>query len=332
MLISTIPLWKQSEYAYPHAFGFIPFLTAYLHDEGPADPRTAVMIIPGGGYAYPSFREGAPIARRFYALGANCFVLTYTCNPTLLVPLGMQPLDDGARAVRCLRSHALALGIHPDRIAVCGMSAGGHLAASLCVHHEEASMPAPADRLFSARPNAAILSYPVISARPPLTHEGSVLALLGQDPPDAFLTFMSLQEQVREDTPPTFLWATMTDETVPVGNSLVYLEALRSRQVPCEIHLYSNGGHGLSLGDEEWAFRRCRETYTLDQVRRVLKAAEDGDLPLSDEDKDALFQRFLYGPYAGEKAPGEPVPWVHAWPDMAWSFLERTFAGEEASC
>ncbi len=324
MKITTIRLWSPSEYSYPHACGFIPFLRAYLHEEeGPAE-RTAVLIIPGGAYLYPSVREGDPVARRFFDKGANAFVLTYTCNPALSVPLGLQPLDDAARAVRILRSRAGDLGISRSRVCVCGFSAGGHLAASLCVHHDEAARPAVFDHLVrSARPDAAILAYPVISARPPLAHAESVKALLGEDPPESFLSFMSLQDHVTEDTPPTFLWAAMDDPSVPVGNSLVYLEALRAHHVPCEIHLYAEGGHGLSLGDEDWAFRRCRETFANDQVDRVLKAAERGDLALSPSVRDDLFKRFLYGPYKGQKELNTPVPWISGWPDLAYDFLVR---------
>ena len=56
----------------------------------------------------------------------------------------------------------------------------------------------------------------------------------------------------------------------------------------------------------------------------VLKAAEEGRIPMSEEEKNAFFKDFLYGPYAGVKDYDTPAPWIGNWPEMADSFIKRT--------
>ena len=68
---------------------------------------------------------------------------------------------------------------------------------------------------------------------------------------NALVEEMSLEHQVSEDTPPTFLWHTETDELVPVENSMYLFEALHTHHIPVEMHIYPTGEHGLSLANEE---------------------------------------------------------------------------------
>ena len=62
---------------------------------------------------------------------------------------------------------------------------------------------------------------------------------------------VSLEKHVTPDTPPTFLWHTWTDELVPVENSLMFAAALRRAGVPCEMHIFGAGQHGLSLCNDQ---------------------------------------------------------------------------------
>ena len=145
-----IRIWEAEEYSYGMAYGFVPNLTAYLHEEADG-PRPCMIVVPGGAYSFASIREGQPVAERFYGMGYNAFVLTYTCNPLRMEPLRLQPLRDLARAVRLLRKEADRLEIDPDRIAVCGFSAGGHLTASLAVHGRDVYEDNPVYRDYSCR-------------------------------------------------------------------------------------------------------------------------------------------------------------------------------------
>ena len=217
-------------------------LTVYLRQPAEAMPlaatRPLVLVVPGGGYEHVSAREADPVAVRFLAAGYHAAVLEYG--------VGEQARDyrpfrqiDGALAL--LRERAAEWGIRPDKIAACGFSAGGHLALASAV------LPLPGQTSWAGRqrPNALILSYPVVTAGP-YAHRGSFEALSGAHDPAAHLAF-GLEDKIGPDTPPVFLWHTMDDKTVPVENSLLLLGALQKAGVPCEAHLFPHGVHGLSV-------------------------------------------------------------------------------------
>ncbi|OPZ08677.1 MAG: Acetylxylan esterase precursor [candidate division BRC1 bacterium ADurb.BinA364] len=161
------------------------------------------------------------------------------------------PLMDAKRAIRIVRSRAAQWNVDPEKIAILGFSAGGHLAGSLAVHWDEGDPQAadPLDRI-SARPDAAVLCYAVLSAGVH-RHAGSFRNLLGPEPSSEMLAFMSLENHVDDRTPPTFLWHTAADAGVPVENSLVFAEALSAHKRPFELHVYPEGRHGLGLAPDD---------------------------------------------------------------------------------
>ena len=135
------------------------------------------------------------------------------------------------------------------RIVLIGSSAGGHLASSVSVHHDAgvAEHVDPVER-HSCRPDFSVLCYAVLAFDQQFTHKGSQRNLLGEDPPAALVAEMSSERQVDERTPPAFLWHTTADRAVPVENSLAYYAALRRAGVPCELHCFERGRHGVGLG------------------------------------------------------------------------------------
>lgn len=225
-------------------------LTGYLRNETEAMPaynvRPAVLVLPGGGYEHCSAREGDPVAVQFLQAGYQAFVLDYTVAPA---PLGWQPLIDAAGAILHLRRNAAALRLDPDRVAVCGFSAGGHLAACTALLWDARPVCAALGITGTeARPNAVILGYPVVSSGP-LGHRGSFDQLAGAD--SALRASFSLEHQVREGLPPFFVWHTGEDTTVPVQNSLLLVTALTEHRLPCEFHLFPHGVHGASTCTRE---------------------------------------------------------------------------------
>ena len=103
---------------------FVPSLDIYTLD-GP-EAKGAVVICPGGGYAHRATHEGKDIALRFNKLGFHAFVVQYRVSPNRFPA----PQQDIFRAVKIVRSRAEEWNVKTDKIAVCGFSAGGHLAAS----------------------------------------------------------------------------------------------------------------------------------------------------------------------------------------------------------
>lgn len=199
-------------------------LTAYVHGRSPSlanvNVRPAVLVLPGGGYDHVSDREGEPVALEFSGAGYQAFVLRYSIGDASAWP---NPLSDAEWAMQEILDHAAQWGVDPDRIAVLGFSAGGHLAASLAVR----------GRL---RPAALLLGYAVTTT-----------ATLGICNP-AVHTAPDIIAAVGPEAPPTFCFHTSADASVPVTDSLAFCAALARVGVPFELHVFPHGVHGLALG------------------------------------------------------------------------------------
>ena len=217
-----------------------------LADDG---RRWAVIVCPGGGYRVLAHSEGEPVALAFLAAGMQAFVLDYSLAP-VRYPAALMEL---AASVAWVRRHAEEYGIDPDRIAVCGFSAGGHLAGCAANLWNTPVLEPLGLRPEEMWPDAAILCYPLITSEAREGHLLSFNSLLGEGvpvPPE-----LSLEKSVSALTPPTFLWATVSDATVPVENTMLYADALRRAGVPFELHLYADGPHAMGLATAESAWR-----------------------------------------------------------------------------
>ena len=150
-------------------------------------------------------------------------------------------------------------GSTPGKIGVIGSSAGGHLASTLLTKWDRGNPSAadPVDRL-SSRPDVGILCYPVITLTLPFTHTGSRDNLLGADASDSLRLELSAERHVTSETPPTFVWHTVTDQSVPVENAFLFASALREKGVPFALHIYEKGQHGLGLANHAWAPQALR--------------------------------------------------------------------------
>jgi len=227
-----------------------PTLTPYLVPAG-RGTGTAVIVCPGGGYAHlATEKEGTDIARWLNSIGVSAFVLKYRLGPKYHHPI---ELGDAQRAIRTVRTKAAEYRVLPDRIGIMGFSAGGHLASSAGTHFD-AGNPSAADPIDRAgsRPDFMVLCYPVISFGT-YAHRGSMQMLLGDNPDPKLVELMSNELQVTAQTPPTFLFHTTEDRTVPVENSVLFYMALRKAGVPAEMHIYEDGPHGVGLAQTDEA-------------------------------------------------------------------------------
>jgi acetyl esterase/lipase len=246
------------------AEGDIPTLTTYLPDNSAATGM-AVVVCPGGGYgALAMDHEGRQVAQWLNSLGSAAFVLKYRHGRSGAGYGHPAPLQDVQRAVRTVRSKADQWRIDPDRIGIIGFSAGGHLASTAATHfNDKVYEPVDDTDKADARPDFAILVYPVITMTDPHTHKGSQRNLLGDNPDRALIERLSNEKQVTPQTPPTFLVHTQEDTVVPAENSINFYLALRAANVPAEMHLYQKGPHGFGLGHpglaaSDWP-ARCAE-------------------------------------------------------------------------
>jgi len=248
----VIPLWTG---AAPGALGSddtdVPTITVFL-------PRTvaantpAVVVCPGGGYrALASNHEGRQVASYLNSLGVAAFVLRYRLGPRYHHPI---ELGDAQRAIRYVRSHATDWRLDPARIGILGFSAGGHLAMTASTRFDAgAAGAADAVDRVSSRPDFAVLGYPVISMTEEWTHKGSRTNLLGEPFDPELAKSLSGERAVTKETPPTFLFQTNEDTTVPAENAVHYYLALRKAGVPAEMHVFEKGPHGVGLANDDAA-------------------------------------------------------------------------------
>lgn len=253
------------EQGYPVLGGYLSaIISDSVHDVTPKTwRRPAVIVVPGGGYASVSVREGEPIATRFVSRGFQAFVLKYLVKDDgVSYP---EQLLELASAVDYVKTHAEENFVNPDEIFVIGFSAGGHLTANLAVEWQD--VPEKAGVQLRCQPTAVALSYPVISAKAN-AHSASFQNLLtGYTAEAKTLLFneLSVDERVNEKTPPTFLWTTAEDQVVPAQNTLLMALALAEKKIPYEVHVYPNGRHGASTCDyeinDEESFLRKNERW-----------------------------------------------------------------------
>lgn len=232
-------------------------LTAYIQPVGGEfwgmTKRPAIIILPGGGYQFCSEREADPVAFPYLQAGYQAFILRYSLNDDAVWDA---PLKDYEQAVKVIIEHSEEWFIDPDRIAVIGFSAGGHLAACVATMSE-------------IRPKAAILGYPVIS---------SVAVWNDRNAPDP-------AEKVDEKTCPCFIFASRNDGTVPIQDSLNFLNALNKFGIPFESHIYSYANHGFStcepqLNNRDWCCNRTADWVrdSIEWLRETVGDFTDGVL------------------------------------------------------
>jgi acetyl esterase/lipase len=205
-----------------------PTLTLYA----PSDKNTgaAVVVFPGGGYRILAIDlEGTEVCDWLNSSGITCVLVKYRVPGSGPYPKSSAALQDAQRALGIVRSHASEWHIDPHRIGVLGFSAGAHLAAALSTHFDQRLYDSiDASDGLSCRPDFAVIVYPGYLA---LAEKNFALN------PDIHVT---------GKTPPSFI-VQAEDDPVHVENAVVYFLALKNAQVPAELHIYAEGGHGYGL-------------------------------------------------------------------------------------
>jgi acetyl esterase/lipase len=193
--------------------------------------NTGVLLVPGGGYGYVSMvNEGLAPAAWLNERGFDAWVLCYTCaDGNNTPPIYPAPLEEALDAVQKIRAESRVC-----KLGIWGWSAGGHLAAITAT--------TPGVEL-----DFVVLAYPVISMEYPVTHSVSRTNLLGRDASPALVHEMSAHYRVSEATPPTFIFHTANDNSVPVQNSLLFAAAMAQYKRLFEIFVLPDGPHGIGM-------------------------------------------------------------------------------------
>lgn len=236
--MNKIYLWENPPYIADTDDNFRPSITEFKVN----DTKTAVIVIPGGGYGMKADHEKDPIALMFNKGGINAFTLDYNvarCNK-------FAPLSDVQRAIRMVRSMGY------EKVATLGFSAGGHLCCTSGTLYDFDAYPkTDAIDELSARPDAFMPCYPVVSMQDHLTHMGSRQNLLGADWDNVlYVNMFSNELNITKNTPPCFIWITRNDNAVDAKNVLVLADALYAKGVYFELHIYPDGCHGKGLAED----------------------------------------------------------------------------------
>ena len=316
-------IWEPGEYNYAASYGFEPNIHGFIHEDG---VRDCMLVVPGGGYCMCVPPEAEIVAKSFYDRGMNAFVLTYTTDITMSVPLKKQPMLDAARAVRFIRSRAKDYSL-TNKLIICGFSAGAHVCGTLAVHFDDAADSNSKYKDVSCRPDGVILSYPVITTGE-FTHIYSVWALVGQNAPAAEMDYFSLEKNVTDKTPPCFIWQTATDNLVPVENSYLFAKALKEKGVPFAHYVFPDGWHGLSVATLDFFKQNFGEEYTMEQVRLAVKAVKEGKgINVSEQRCEELKAQFADDaeqpappPFSAEEMAAKFAD-VAMWPDLAINWI-----------
>lgn len=237
----TINLWPDGSRNNPPTGGR-SCMEIYRPAKPLADPAPAVIVCPGGGYEVLAPHEAAPFGELFAAHGMVGAVCYYRVAPNRYPA----PMADAARAMRLLRARAAEFGVDTTKVAIMGFSAGGHLACTMATQPD--LWHDPEDDLvgvYSARPDRAILAYPVVSMLRGLC-ANSLFGKASREQKHQ----MSNELHVTPATPPIFIFHTADDEVVPLSHSLNYASACRKQGVPLEMHVYRHGQHGVGLATE----------------------------------------------------------------------------------
>ena len=238
MIIKKVLLDDNDENVYLHAI---------IADKTLEYTRSAILIIPGGGYGRVcSDREGFPVANAFMPYGYNAFVLNYSTLSASKKTFPSQ-LIEASIAIKHIKDNAQEYGIDPDRVFVVGFSAGGHLAGSLGTMWDKKEIYDAIDMPFGYnKPKGVMLIYPVI-----YDHLGSFINLLGvENPSKDQLDKVRIDNNVKENSSPAFIVHGEADDLVPVQNSLSLAYAYADKKIPFELHVYPNAVHGMALANK----------------------------------------------------------------------------------
>lgn len=246
-------------------------LTTYVQEKGEYERkdliRPAVLICPGGGYAFVSQNEGEPVALAFARMGYHAFVLSYSVKIENPFPTALREL---AKAMSIIRERAGEWLVDANDISVAGFSAGGNLALSLGIYYQDARITGEIGLTpEQIKPNQLILGYPAVTLEPrstetppfviELMEKGLIPDFRGPNIREILMGKENLTEEeerslnllqyVNGDMPRTFIWGTYEDSVILPTDLLGLASKLFEYQVPCELHLFEKGPHGMSLGD-----------------------------------------------------------------------------------
>ena len=221
----------------------------YMHEPKENKTKTAVIVCPGGSYHHLGlYNEGYCSAKWFSENGITAFMLKYRSNESLYNHPAM--LEDIQRAIQIVRENANEYGIDASKVGVIGYSAGGHLVTMAGEFGERFNEleKLGIETAVSLRPDFVMPIYPVVSMQDDISHKWSRRSLLGKNQTQERKDLFSMELQVPDNMPPTYIVVCKDDNVVDYNNSLRLYDALLVKNIQnCELHVYEWGKHGFGM-------------------------------------------------------------------------------------
>lgn len=227
-------------------------LTTYVHDDigtyGTENGRKAIIIFPGGAYAFLSPFEAEPVAMTFLAKGYNCFVLNYTTGDACHYP-GI--LIEASEAIKTVRDNAENWNINPKQVILMGFSAGACLAGMCATQWNAPEISAALEvNAEEIRPDAAVIAYGCWDNSGTIWDDPAFRNPGASNFPKSCPPQLDLINYVGDHVCPLFIWHNQNDKYVPVRNCLMITEKMCELKIPVELHLYTGEEHGMSVAND----------------------------------------------------------------------------------
>jgi acetyl esterase/lipase len=229
----------------------------------PVTPNGAAVLVAGGGgyFRIQLKKESTPAAEWLAAQGFTVFELIYRLPNDGWDAAA--PFMDAQRAMKIIRTRAVEFGVKPDRIGIMGFSAGGHL-AGFTAYQPGRALYEGKDRFeqVSARPDFAVLLFPVVTLRKPYDTTRTRREIVGEKASEKAEIAWSLDTYASKDAPPTIIFAAADDPTTPPGHGILLFQTLVAAGASAELHLFRDGGHGWGLGKPEQVISQWPGLFT----------------------------------------------------------------------
>jgi acetyl esterase/lipase len=236
---------------YGHKHGMALTMDVYQPEQGNG---VGVLFMVSGGW----FSKWAPpkqtmgLFKPLLDKGFTVFAVRHGSSPKYVIP---EIVEDVRRSVRFVRLHAKDFHVDPERLGVCGFSAGGHLSLLLGTTSDDGDPDSKDEVLRVSDRVAAVVAYfPPTDLRPfvkPGTPYPKNFPALIFDPND--VNDVSPLLHVTGDDAPALMIHGDKDFLVPLWHSEKMCEALKAKGVASELLAIEGAGHGFAGKNAERA-------------------------------------------------------------------------------
>jgi acetyl esterase/lipase len=273
---------RTDDVIYGRKFGLAMTMDVFTPKEK-ANGKGVIFCVSGGWF---SAKPGTnPLFKEFTDRGYVVFAVVHGSQPKFTIP---EVLEDMHRAVRFIRANAKKYNVDPEKLGICGGSAGGHLSlmqgnapkpgnpkAADPVERESSKVAAvaclfpPTDFLnYGTEGNVALGEGTLKGFRPPFDFwerdkETNKLVVI-EDPErrKAIGRTISPVYHVTKESPPTLIIHGDADKLVPIQQSDLMIAKLKDAGVPCELVVKKGAGHGgKEFGDTAKLFGDWFDKY-----------------------------------------------------------------------